>query len=122
MGRIIDSLARHAVADPDFKLSTTGRRKQLIRPDRTQEVLNSGFRNRKVRSSSSTPSKAADNVASGLDLAVLPQSNMTGASGNSVAQDNPAIVEKQMTDSQKEKAMNSARELFARIEAKKAGK
>ena len=47
---------------------------------------------------------------------------MAGASGNAVAQDNPAIVEKQMTDSQKEKAMDSARELFARIEAKKAGK
>ena len=122
VGRIIDSLVQHALAAPDFKLSLAGRRKQLIRPDRTQEVLDSGFRNRRARSSSPTPSKAADNIAGGLDLAELPQSNMTGASGNAVAQDNPAIAEKQRTDSQKEKAMDSARELFARIEAKKAGK
>ena len=43
VGRIIDSLMRHAVADPNFKLSTAGRRKQLIRPDRIKEVLSSGY-------------------------------------------------------------------------------
>lgn len=43
VGRIIDCLTRHAVADPNFKLSMAGRRKQLIRPDRIKEVLNSGY-------------------------------------------------------------------------------
>ena len=50
VGRIIDSLARHAVADPNFKLSMAGRRKQLIRPDRIKEVLNSGYLAPKARS------------------------------------------------------------------------
>jgi hypothetical protein len=43
VGRIIDCLVRHAVDAPDFKLSLAGRRKQLIRPDRIKEVLNSGY-------------------------------------------------------------------------------
>ena len=50
VGRIIDCLTRHAVADPNFKLSMAGRRKQLIRPDRIKEVLRSGYLAAKARS------------------------------------------------------------------------
>ena len=45
--------------------------------------------------------------------------NIAGANGNERAKENLAIVEKEMTDTQKEKAMDLARELFAKIPKKK---
>ena len=45
--------------------------------------------------------------------------NIAGASGDEDAKKNLAIVEKQMTSEQKAEAMKLAREMFARIEAKK---
>ena len=42
-------------------------------------------------------------------------SNIAGANGNEDAKKNLAIAEKRMTDSQKEKAMDLARELFAKL-------
>ena len=42
-------------------------------------------------------------------------SNIAGANGSEIAKNNLAIAEKQMTDSQKEKAMDLARELFAKL-------
>ena len=50
VGRIIDSLTRHAVGDANFKLSLAGRRKQLIRPDRIKEILSSGYLAAEARS------------------------------------------------------------------------
>ena len=44
--------------------------------------------------------------------------NIAGAKGNESAKKNLAIIEKQMTDSQKEKATDLARELFGRLEKK----
>ena len=44
--------------------------------------------------------------------------NIAGAKGHENAQKNLSIVEKQMTDSQKEKATDLTRELFARLENK----
>ena len=44
--------------------------------------------------------------------------NIAGAKGDEDAKKNLAIAEKQMTDSQKEKATDLARELFARLEKK----
>ena len=41
--------------------------------------------------------------------------NIAGANGNKNAKKNLALVEKEMTDSQKEKAMDLARELFAKL-------
>ena len=41
--------------------------------------------------------------------------NIAGASGHADAKTNLAIVEKEMTDTQKEKAMDLARELFAKL-------
>jgi hypothetical protein len=41
--------------------------------------------------------------------------NIAGANGNEDAKKNLAIAEKRMTDSQKEKAMDLARELFAKL-------
>jgi TPR repeat protein len=45
--------------------------------------------------------------------------NIAGANGNEEAKKNLAIVEKKMTDTQKEKAMDLARELFAKLPKKK---
>ncbi|MSU46645.1 MAG: sel1 repeat family protein [Lacunisphaera sp.] len=42
--------------------------------------------------------------------------NIAGAKGYEKAKENLAIVEKGMTDSQKEKAMDLARELFAKLQ------
>ena len=44
--------------------------------------------------------------------------NIAGANGDEDAKKLLVIIEKQMTDSQKEKAMDLARELFARLEKK----
>ena len=44
--------------------------------------------------------------------------NIAGAKGHEDAKTNLAIAEKQMTDSQKEKATDLAREMFARLEKK----
>ena len=41
--------------------------------------------------------------------------NIAGAKGHEIAKKNLEIAEKQMTDSQKEKAMDLARELFAKL-------
>jgi TPR repeat protein len=41
--------------------------------------------------------------------------NIAGAAGHESAKRNLAIVEKEMTDTQKEKAMDLARELFAKL-------
>ncbi len=41
--------------------------------------------------------------------------NIAGANGNENAKKNLAIAEKEMTESQKEKAMELARELFAKL-------
>ena len=41
--------------------------------------------------------------------------NIAGAKGHENAKKNLAVVEKEMTDSQKEKAMDLARELFAKL-------
>jgi TPR repeat protein len=45
--------------------------------------------------------------------------NIAGAKGYENAKKYLAVVEKEMTDSQREKATDLAREMFARIEAKK---
>ena len=45
--------------------------------------------------------------------------NIAGANGHENAKKNLGIIEKQMTDSQKEKAMDLARELFAKLPPKK---
>jgi TPR repeat protein len=45
--------------------------------------------------------------------------NIAGANGYEDAKKNLAIIEKEMTDSQKEKAMDLARELFAKLPPKK---
>jgi len=45
--------------------------------------------------------------------------NIAGAADLEIAKKNLAIIEEQMTDTQKEKAMDLARELFAKLPAKK---
>jgi hypothetical protein len=45
--------------------------------------------------------------------------NIAGAAGDEEAKNALAILEKQMTDTQKEKAMDLARELFAKLPKKR---
>ena len=45
--------------------------------------------------------------------------NLSGVSGNDRAKNKLAMVQKEMTDSQKEKAMDMARDLFAKLPKKK---